>query len=169
MRRRKVAAILPLIVAALLAACAGTDREVGRQLAGYIGAPRATVEAKFGKPLTEETDASGSRKLTFYASRTVHVAGAYAQVAEQRPVDCSSEPRPSSCQRVKVKDAKDYYQSNETETHYVDGDYVPAHLDVWWCSVVFTLDRGGTVTAYDFTRYSRAQTIDCGTVPWRTP
>ncbi|MDR6287869.1 hypothetical protein E9232_000368 [Inquilinus ginsengisoli] len=169
MRRRRVAAVLSWAGFALVTACGGSDREVDRQLAGYVGTTRAAVEARFGTPLTEETDAAGARRLTFYSSGSVHVDGAYEKVAQQRPVDCSYEPRPSSCQRVKVKDAKDYYQSTETETYYVDGDYIPAHVAVWWCSVVFTLNRGGTVTSYDFTRYSPGEKIDCSTVPWPKP
>ena len=169
MRRRRVAAILSWAGFALVTACGGPDREIDRQLAGYVGTTRAAVEARFGQPLSEETDAAGARRLTFYSSGSVHVDGAYEKVAQQRPVDCSYEPRPPSCQRVKVKDAKDYYQSTETETYYVDGDYIPAHVAVWWCSVVFTLNRGGTVTSYDFSRYSRAQKIDCNAVPWPKP
>lgn len=168
MRRRRVAPILPLL-AALLAACGGADRSVDRQLAGYVGAPRAALEAKFGRPLAEEPGAAGTRRLTFYGSSAVHVDGAYVQVEQRTPVDCSTRPRPASCQKVEVKDGKDYYESNETEITYVNGDYVPAHLAVWWCSVVFILNRDGTVTAYEFTPYSPSEKIDCSAVSWAGP
>ncbi|KGM31112.1 hypothetical protein [Inquilinus limosus] len=166
MRRRRVAAISPLIGAALVAACGGADRQVDRQLAGYVGATRAAIEAKFGRPLAEEPGAAGSRRLTFYGSSAVHVDGAYEQVEQRTPVDCSTKPRPPSCQKITVKDGKDHYQSNETEITHVNGDYIPAHLAVWWCSVVFTLNRSGTVTAYEFTPYSAGEKIDCSAVSW---
>lgn len=166
MCRRRIAAALTMIAAALLVACGGADRAVDRQLAGYVGATRAALEAQFGKPLSEDMDASGARRLTFYGSGAVAVDGAYEQVEQRTPVDCSTKPRPPSCQKVTVKDGKDTYQSSETEVTTVKGDYIPAHTAVWWCSIVFTLDRGGTVTAYEFTPYSAGEKIDCSTVPW---
>ena len=121
MRRRRITAALPWIGAALVAACGGADRQVDRQLAGYVGTTRATIEARFGKPLGEEPGAAGSWRLTFYGSSAVHVDGAYEQVEQRTPIDCSIRPRPPSCQKVTVKDGKDYYQSNETEITHVNG------------------------------------------------
>jgi hypothetical protein len=156
----------------LVAACGALtdlvtgDRAVDRRLAGSIGMSGDAVLARFGKPITDEMDASGRRVLTFYRSSTTHVGGAYAQVAQQQPVDCSQFFRPISCQKVEVKDGKDTYRSTETETVYVDGAWVPAHLDVWWCSLTFSLGRDGKVMATDFSRYSADQKIDCNAVPW---
>lgn len=157
--------VLPLVGLALVAACAGfsEDRDVEQRLATYVGATQATLLTTFGRPVADETDAAGRRKLTFYRSGTpIRVEGAYEQIAQQRPVSCADEiMRPSSCQKVEVKGGKDYYASSQMETYYTQGDWVPEHVDVWWCSVSFTLGADGKVVATGFSPYSSDQKINC--------
>jgi hypothetical protein len=129
-----------LLGVSLLAACAASKDDLVREkLDGFIGMPREALVGLFGKPTRDSVRQDGLRHLTFRQSRQTESSGFHIPTTQTATVNGTIFGRDGRLRTY-----------NETITTSVDGIWIPARTDQWFCRLGFALDAGGRAVSYTY-------------------
>jgi hypothetical protein len=131
---------LALLGMSLLAACAASkDDLVSEKLDGFIGMSRESLVGLFGKPTRDSIRQDGLRHVTFRQSRQTESSGFHIPTTQTETVNGTIFGRDGRLRSY-----------SETRTHQVDGIWMPARTDHWFCRLGFALDAGGHAVSYTY-------------------